>query len=256
MSDQIQNDGSNLKALTPELFEAGGVPVTEKPAEGLTPRQPISPNGHKLRCAAAAMARLEKGQDWEDWKLVLPVLPIAREAAMYTTSAKKPTGARYNNAFKEWFERHPEFAFFGNMDKGLRARFFRCAEHISEIDAWWQSLPFEQRIKLNYPTTVLSHWERRNKPKSTGKHREKTAESKPLDLIKAVNAATDVEITEALIAMGFDRFLRVMPNEWRPKLEARSGSQIIRRATAKNPNIKAKHLRLVSEDEQSSSVHH
>src|SRR5262249_15176323 len=48
---------------------------------------------------------------------------------------------------------------------------------------------------------------------------------------KTPSGLTDAEWTDALRTdLGFERFLRVMPNEWRPKLKLRAGGQFLSRA--------------------------
>ncbi len=67
--------------------------------------------------------------------------------------------------------------------------------------------------------------------------------SKP-DLVASVSKMTDAEATEMLRrGLGFDRFMRVMPEEWRPKLEAKAGGQMIRRVKNQNPNLRLKNLK-------------
>jgi hypothetical protein len=60
------------------------------------------------------------------------------------------------------------------------------------------------------------------------------ASEKP-DLVKAVERATDTEITEALRAMTFLKFLRVMPPGWRRQLEMR-----LQRHTGPAENVELK----------------
>jgi hypothetical protein len=65
----------------------------------------------------------------------------------------------------------------------------------------------------------------------------------PLNL----SAWSDEELTTALAELGIDRFLRVMPDEWRPKIQARAGGQMIAREKTKHPNTRLKNLRLVQD---------
>jgi hypothetical protein len=53
----------------------------------------------------------------------------------------------------------------------------------------------------------------------------------------SIATLSDAELTEALVALGFERFLRVMPAEWRPKLGPRAGGQKIGRAKAWKPKL-------------------
>jgi hypothetical protein len=74
---------------------------------------------------------------------------------------------------------------------------------------------------------------------------KKAFKPKKPDLITAVAQATDAKLTEALITIGLDRFLRIMPADWRAEINARVSAQIIRCAKAHNPNLRLKHLKLV-----------
>src|SRR5262249_31441363 len=56
---------------------------------------------------------------------------------------------------------------------------------------------------------------------------------------------TDAEWTDALRTdLGFERFFRVMPNEWRHNLERRAGGQILSREKARHPNTRLKNFKL------------
>jgi hypothetical protein len=89
---------------------------------------------------------------------------------------------------------------------------------------------------------------------------ESTEPPKPAAVVIAISKATDAKLTEALTALGFERFLRVMPNDWRPILEARAGGQMISRAKVRHPNVRVKNLtkarlRAVSGTEASPTSH-
>jgi hypothetical protein len=89
---------------------------------------------------------------------------------------------------------------------------------------------------------------------------ESTEPPKPPAVVIAISKATDAELTEALTALGFERFLRVMPNDWRPILEARAGGQMISRAKVRHPNVRLKNLdkarlRVMSGTEASPTSH-
>jgi hypothetical protein len=122
----------------------------------------------------------------------------------------------------------------------------QLARHRSEIEARIEeigalSLRAARRLVTKKPKTTIS-------------------ESEKLTLLTAMNKATDAELTEALIALSFERFMRVMPADWMPKLEARAGGQMISRAKAQHPNVRLKHLdkqclRLVSSTEHPTPTH-
>jgi hypothetical protein len=73
-------------------------------------------------------------------------------------------------------------------------------------------------------------------------------------IIIAMGKATDAELTEALAALGLERFLQVMPPGWRPQLEARAAQQMLSLVKTQHPNTRAKnlnrrHLKLISNTE-------
>jgi hypothetical protein len=51
---------------------------------------------------------------------------------------------------------------------------------------------------------------------------------------------SDDELAAALAALEFERFLQVMPDEWRAKFKAWAGGQKIRRAKVQHPNLRLK----------------
>jgi Protein of unknown function (DUF3102) len=86
--------------------------------------------------------------------------------------------------------------------------YVQLARHRAEIEDAMQQVP---ELSLRGARRVIS------KPTETVSNPKKS------DLIATLDKATDAELTEALAALGFDRFLQVMPAEWRPRLEARAG---------------------------------
>ena len=124
--------------LTPELFEAAGIPVTPTPIvkDGLVRDQPILSKAEILRQGHEALVQLSCGNDWVSWKKVLFVLDIARAAAMSEAGTNKPQGRRYCDAFSKWFGCHAEFETLAKLDKGTRSRFFECFAELAAIDDW------------------------------------------------------------------------------------------------------------------------
>jgi hypothetical protein len=163
--------GSNGK-LTAGLFESAGVAVAPV---GLVPHQPYNTlsKAEVLRQGREGMAQLSRGNDWSSWKKVLPVLDITRSAAMLESNSNQTQGRRYSDAFNKWFRLHPEFEVLAKLNKGTRARFFECLAELEAIDNWRATLPPEQQLKLNYPTTVLTHWRKRDAPATPPKKTKK-----------------------------------------------------------------------------------
>jgi hypothetical protein len=147
-----------LTQLTPEKFEAAGIPVTEKgpiAPSRLAPHQ--SSRIEILRQGEEAMARLAKGQSWEDWIRVMRALDIGRSTAMLEAGTNRPFGPRYTAAVAKWLRLHPAFEAIHSSD---RSRFLKCFDNLEAINEWRRkNVPPDRLLKLNYPPTVLSHWE-------------------------------------------------------------------------------------------------
>ena len=85
----------------------------------------------------------------------------------------------------------------------------------------------------------------------TSRANKTTKPPKP-SVVSVVSKATDAELTEALAALDFDRFMQIMPAEWRSKLEARFLGPI----KTKYPNKKVKHLTVAYSAEISAPTSH
>jgi hypothetical protein len=135
---------------------------------------------------------------------------------------------------------------FDRIDKSDRSRLLKCADHLEAIDTWRSGRPLSEQLELNHPRIVFQRWQRTlEKGEDTP---EPTVDQGP----KTPSGFTDAEWTDKLRTdLGFERFLRVMPDEWRPKLELRAGGQIFSRAKAHHPNTKLKDFRVVGGAEAS-----
>ena len=122
--------------LTPELFEAAGVPVAERPPtkDDLVPNQ-VTSKSEVLRQGAEAMNRLSSNhsRDWDDWLKVLAALGIGRHAAMLEGDANEPRGYKYCKAFARWLRCHEVFQA---IDQADRKRMFDCLDNLSAIEEW------------------------------------------------------------------------------------------------------------------------
>jgi hypothetical protein len=146
--------------LTAELFTAGGVVVSDTavtaPAPRLVPHQPSKME--IIRLGEAAMTCLDNGHIWEEWVAVMRALDIARTTAMVEANTNKPQGPRYREAIRRWFRLHDAFEAIHKSD---RNRFHKCFDNLNAINDWREKHVLSQQLlKLNYPPTVLAHWER------------------------------------------------------------------------------------------------
>ena len=182
-----------------------------------------------------ALVRLEQNQTWPDWCAVIRALAKIREICLQA-SGGRDKGRRFNGAMGHWLRCYG----FDRIDKADRSRLLRCADHLEAIDIWRSGRPLPEQLGLNHPRIVFERWQR-----TLGKG-ENTPAASVNQNPKSSSGFIDTEWTEALRSdLGFERFLRVMPNEWRPKLELRAGAQILSRAKARYPNTKLKNLRVV-----------
>src|SRR5262249_19607625 len=162
MSEVTESRNGKINPAVPqasrEQLEAVDIPVIEKTAANpsrLVPHQPSKSD--ILRQAEEAMTRLAKGQSWDDWVKVMRAFDMGRSTAMLEANTNRPFGPRYTAAFGKWLRFHPAFEAVHKTD---RSRFLKCFDNLEEINNWrCKNVPPHQLLKLNYPPTVLSHWE-------------------------------------------------------------------------------------------------
>jgi hypothetical protein len=146
---------------------------------------------------------------------------------MLEANTNKPQGPRYRKAIAKWFRVHDEDEVFSAIDKADRSRLLKCFDNLAALSYWRDILMSpEQRLKVTYPPTVFSRWLAWGK-NQTGVEQSEGDEPPPDPLPKpelavVVSGMTDDELRKQLpIAIPFDRFLRVLPLDWRAKIEAR-----------------------------------
>jgi hypothetical protein len=185
-----------------------------------------------IHCGQIALVRLEQNQTWQDWCAVIKALAKGREICRQA-SGGHDKGKRFNKAMGRWLRCYG----FDRIDKSDRSRLLRCADRLEAINTWRSGLPLSEQLELNHPRIVFECWQR------TLEKDEDTPFPSVNQNPKKPSGFTDTEWTDALMTdLGFERFLRVMPNVWRPKLELLAGGQIISREKARHPNTKLKNL--------------
>ena len=192
-----------------------------------------------------ALARLEQNQTWPDWCEVIKALAKGREICRQA-SGDQDKGRLFNKAMGRWLRCYG----FDRIDKSDRSRLLKCADHLEDINTWRSGRSLSEQLELNHPRIVFQHWQR------TLEKGEDTPEPSVEQGSKTPSGFTDAEWTEKLRTdLGFERYLRVMPDEWRPKLELRAGGQILSRAKARHPNTKLKDFKVVGGTEVSPTPH-
>jgi len=193
--------------------------------------QPIKEVIHREQLA---LVRLEQSQTWADWCAVIAALAKGREICR-KVSGGHDKGRRFNKAMGRWLRCYG----FDRINKSDRSRLRRCADHLEAIDIWRSGRPLCEQLELNHPRIVFERWQRTLvKDQDTPMPSINQNPKKP-------SGFTDAEWTDVLRTdLGFERFFRVMPNEWRHNLERRAGGQILSREKARHPNTRLKNFKL------------
>lgn len=204
--------------LTAELFEEGDVSVAERPPSNPAPesdlvRNQVTSKAEVLRQGVEAMLRLSgnSSRDWADWLKVLAALGVGRHAAMLESGSNEPHGYKYCTAFSKWLRLHDAFQA---IDQADRKRMFDCLDNLSAIEDWRARLAPAQRIKWNYPPTVLREWKKSQRPAPPRGDGDGDGEKKP-----PASLLAPIELRRQLEILGLDRFRReVLPPDWRGPL--------------------------------------
>jgi hypothetical protein len=107
-----------------------------------------------IRLGQDAWARARADHTWSDWLKIGAALSVLRTEAMREAHVNKPEGRNYSTAFAAGLKKYG----FENIDSGDRTRLFKVMTNISAIEKWRATLPLNQRLPLNHPSTVLRRW--------------------------------------------------------------------------------------------------
>ena len=115
----------------------------------------------KERLAEEAADRIyRKDVHWTDWTYIGDGLAVGQAKAMRRAGTNRPYGRAYTAAFGDWLAERP---WAKNIDKGTRSTLLWVIEHRSEVDAWREGLPQNERAKLNHPTTLKRKFDAANR---------------------------------------------------------------------------------------------
>ena len=194
--------------------------------QGETRVGPANPDSIILR-GQEAWARLRQELAWEDWLAVGEALRLGRHLAMLEARTNEPSGKRYQAIYGDWLRQNG----FDEIDKGDRSRLFDCLENLSAIHGWRQTLPLNQRVRLNHPNSIWRNWQKSTiagqttvdtRPSPTAKYKDEIArlENENHLLRRAGDdlfTATDVAIDIARLLA--DRLVRLTPSKAKQILE-------------------------------------
>jgi len=189
-----------------------------------------------------AWARLRQELAWEDWLAVGEALRLGRHLAMLEARTNEPSGKRYQAIYGDWLRQNG----FDEIDKGDRSRLFDCLENLSAIHGWRQTLPLNQRVRLNHPNSIWRNWQKSKttvdtRPSPTAKYKDEIVrledENSRLrragdELFLPQDTATDIA---RLLA---DRLLRLTPSKARQILELLP--ELYAKRSAETPHDKAR----------------
>jgi hypothetical protein len=120
------------------------------------------------------------------------------------------------------------------------AEYLRLAEHRECIEAEnvrrVGQLSLREALKLLRTSSRDKQLQRKEQP-------ERKEQPKPTLGLAAMD---DTAVTAELVALGFERFLQCIPPAWRSALERRAGGQFVARLKTEQPNVRLRHLKLIS----------
>ncbi|SRR6266498_3051632 len=92
-------------------------------------------------------------QSYFDWAAVSVALELG-EAHCRELAGGMTKGGTYSRLIGTWLRLHD----FNDITPAVRSWLREIRNNQTPIDAWRNSLPLEQRIRLNHPRTILEHW--------------------------------------------------------------------------------------------------
>ena len=133
----------------------------------MTDQQDTTPVTHhqdaiaeRERLAAEAFTRIRHGNHWRDWRYLAEGFELGRNHAMRAAHINEPAGRGYNEAFGRWMDEPSRRTWTRGVDKATRNHLLWCADHLSQIEAWRETLAPNQRDAWNHPTTIKKAFER------------------------------------------------------------------------------------------------
>jgi len=110
-----------------------------------------------------AWERKRVGADWAEWLVIGRAIEVLTRTALNESGANDRRGAAYSAAYGRLLAQ-PANQWAGEIQKATRSRLQACLDNLDDIEKWRACLSLGDRIKYNYPPTVLSKWQMSNRP--------------------------------------------------------------------------------------------
>jgi glutaredoxin 2 len=116
-----------------------------------------------------AWQRLKSSRDIKDWWAVAEALKVLQDEAASQAGAR--TGALYATKMESLLQLYR----LHDIDKGDRSRAIEMLNHRAAIEKWLSTLPRNQQLRINHPSTVLRHWEKATNPAAQVERKKRSA---------------------------------------------------------------------------------
>ena len=114
----------------------------------------------KEKLAEEADERIKSGSHWRDWMFLADGLAAGQARAMRESGTNRPYGRDFTRRMGLWLKERP---WASRHDTGTRSNMLWCVDHRSEVEAWRETLPQNERDKINHPTTLRRKFEAAHK---------------------------------------------------------------------------------------------
>jgi hypothetical protein len=109
-----------------------------------------------IKRGVAAMKRLDRDKNVEDWIQVGNAFLECRNVAMREAKKNTPFGPKYTAAYARLLKHYKLADML--KDKSDRARLIDMIENLPAVMEWRQSLSPDERRRYTHPTTIMRHY--------------------------------------------------------------------------------------------------
>jgi hypothetical protein len=108
--------------------------------------------------ADMALARIDEGQNWADWRAIAEFLADGRRMAWEAAGRPKNSydAAEYRRLFGRWLNLHPKYRA---INKATRAHLFWYVDNRPDVEGWRDTLAQNVRARFNHPSSLKRNFE-------------------------------------------------------------------------------------------------